>query len=101
MLLQVSSLLHQLQIGLMDTLLERSAVICFLKLQRTIQSAFLFICISRSPSHKFFDVFQMNLGSAFGAFLDPVADKVCYLLQCVHVSFVRSIYCFSFDCHSY
>lgn len=21
---------------------------------------------------------QMNLGSAFGAFLDPVADKVCY-----------------------
>lgn len=34
-----------------------------------------FICYEQNTS-LFFHVFQMRLGSAFGAFLDPVADKV-------------------------
>jgi hypothetical protein len=36
----------------------------------------ILICLGLLIRAKFLNTFQMSLGSAFGAFLDPVADKV-------------------------
>lgn len=77
LLLQVFLLLQQLQIGSMGTLLVRYAMSFSSNSEVWIRIWWdpLCVCYEHNTS-LFFHVFQMRLGSAFGAFLDPVADKV-------------------------
>lgn len=71
LLQQAFSLQQLLQIGLMVILHERYF---FLYTSSLICVSYFKLLMMKSC------IFQMRLGSAFGAFLDPVADKVCRLV---------------------
>lgn len=65
----------------MDTLLARYM---FLLFNRIISSWIVIAYISNLQNWLVWQV-QMNLGTAFGAFLDPVADKVFSLYSSIHM----------------
>lgn len=67
-------LLQQLQIGLMVILLERYVLHMLEPWKTRVEYPFIAVSISLVLICKC--NYQMRLGSAFGAFLDPVADKV-------------------------
>lgn len=86
LLLQVSSPLQQLQIGLMVILLVRYLLLIFYTFSLSLSSLLVHLTLEAFPvfnltyllTQSLLLAMQMKMKSTFGAFLDPVADKVTF-----------------------